>query len=119
MLYALPGSEQLGRNIADVFARGHHCVLLENHGVVVGGADLQDAFQRFETLEFTAKTIIKAGLLGPDRYPDAGADLCAVVALLPAPAPEFEPENPGAGTAEKASARQEICTLCSAVIGKG
>src|SRR5690242_20189141 len=66
--YALPGSEQLGRNIAEVFARGFNCVLLENHGVVVGGATLQEAFERFETLEFTAKTVIKASLLGPVRY---------------------------------------------------
>src|SRR5881392_1082364 len=48
--YALPGSEQLGRNIAEVFAQGQACVLLENHGVVIGGADLAQAFQRFETL---------------------------------------------------------------------
>jgi L-fuculose-phosphate aldolase len=66
--YALPGSEQLGRNIAAVFREGFDCVLLENHGVVIGGANLAEAFQRFETLEFTAKTIIKASLLGPVRY---------------------------------------------------
>lgn len=66
--YALPGSQELGRNIAQVFTQGFDCVLLENHGVVVGGATLAEAFQRFETLEFTAKTIIKAGQLGPVRY---------------------------------------------------
>ena len=66
--YALPGSEQLGRNIAEVFKQGFDCVLLENHGVVVGGATLAKAFQRFETLEFAAKTIIKAGQLGAVRY---------------------------------------------------
>ena len=66
--YALPGSAALARNIADTFAKGFHCVLLENHGVVVGGDSLHDAFQRFETLEFTAKTIIKARTLGGLRY---------------------------------------------------
>lgn len=66
--YALPGSETLGRNIADTFARGYHCVVLENHGVVVGGEDLQAAFQRFETLEFAAKTILKARQIGRIRY---------------------------------------------------
>jgi L-fuculose-phosphate aldolase len=66
--YALPGSAQLGTNIAQTFAAGHDCVVLENHGVVVGGDDLQHAFARFETLEFTAKTIIKASLLGEVRY---------------------------------------------------
>src|SRR5947209_13046049 len=33
--YALPGSEQLGRRIAEAFAGGFSCVLLENHGVVI------------------------------------------------------------------------------------
>jgi L-fuculose-phosphate aldolase len=61
--YALPGSERLGRNIAEVFARGIDCVMLENHGVVVAGATLQEAFQKFETLEFTARTAIRAGLI--------------------------------------------------------
>src|ERR1700678_701228 len=32
--YALPGSEELGRRIADVFADGADSVMLENHGVV-------------------------------------------------------------------------------------
>jgi L-fuculose-phosphate aldolase len=104
--YALPGSEQLGRHIADVFAQGFHCVLLENHGVVIGGADLADAFQRFETLEFTAKTIIKASLLGPIRYltPEQ-------IALSQAPRPVLpEFESGPASTAEK-GLRQEICSF--------
>ncbi len=43
--------------------------MLENHGVVTGGSDLQNAFERFETLEFAAKTLIKASLLrGQVRY---------------------------------------------------
>src|SRR3954447_26798841 len=66
--YALPGSAALGRNIARTFEEGFHCVVLENHGVVTSGASLQHAFERFETLEFTAKTVIKASLLGPVRY---------------------------------------------------
>src|SRR5436309_1865425 len=36
--YALPGSEALGDNIARAFGAGSHCVVLENHGVVTGGA---------------------------------------------------------------------------------
>ena len=66
--YALPGSQQLGANIAASFAKGFNCVILENHGVVVAGDNLSAAFQRFETLEFTAKTIIKAEMLGGVRY---------------------------------------------------
>src|SRR6185312_12369546 len=66
--YALPGSAALGASIARTFADGYSCVVLENHGVVTAGATLQAAFERFETLEFTAKTIVKASLLGAVRY---------------------------------------------------
>ncbi len=62
--YELPGSEALGRTVSATFARGFDCVILENHGVVTAGEDLQQAFRRFETFEFTAKTLIKAQLLG-------------------------------------------------------
>ena len=67
--YELPGSAALGHRVADTFARGFDCVILENHGVVTAGVSLQEAFRRFETLEFTAKTVIKAKLLGGEvRY---------------------------------------------------
>ncbi len=42
-------------------------MLLENHGVVTGGRDLLEAFQRFETLDFCARTLINAGSLGQVR----------------------------------------------------
>jgi L-fuculose-phosphate aldolase len=64
--YELPGSEALGRRVAETFGRGFDSVILENHGVVTTGTSLQDAFRRFETLEFTGKTIIKARLLGDE-----------------------------------------------------
>jgi len=66
--YQLPGSQQLGQSVAGTFAQGFDCVILENHGVVTAGRNLQHAFHRFETLEFTAKTIIKARQLGEVRY---------------------------------------------------
>ncbi len=68
--YALPGSNKLGECIAAQFrskARPH-CVVLENHGVVVGGETLAQAFERFETLEFTAQIILNALLLGKVNY---------------------------------------------------
>jgi L-fuculose-phosphate aldolase len=64
--YALPGSAALGKVVADTFEKRFDCVIMENHGVVTAGATFQEAFHRFETLEFTAKTLIKAHLLGGD-----------------------------------------------------
>jgi L-fuculose-phosphate aldolase len=67
--YKMPGSAALGDSIADVFAKGADCVIMENHGVVIGGKDLQEAFGRFETLEACAAIIIRATQLGPMRRP--------------------------------------------------
>ncbi len=110
--YELPGSRALGENIAAVFATGCNCAMLENHGVVVGGRDLAEAFQRFETLEFTAKTVIKASQLGPVRY--LTPEQLTVAERPRAPAgrasqgdlPEFVPT--AASTREK-EIRQELC----------
>ncbi|MDR2850136.1 MAG: class II aldolase/adducin family protein [Verrucomicrobiota bacterium] len=66
--YGVPGSEDLGQKIAAKFADGYDSVILENHGVCCGGKTLQDAFQRFETLELCCKTEIKASLLGEPKF---------------------------------------------------
>jgi len=68
--YALPGSKLLGASIAEKFREGCESVILENHGVVVGGESLSHAFQRFEAFEFAGKTVIKARQLGSIRYLD-------------------------------------------------
>lgn len=62
--YALPGSEALGDSIANTFAKGYNVVLLENHGIATGGPDLLTAFHRLETLDFCARTQLKALGLG-------------------------------------------------------
>ncbi len=88
--YACPGTKELGENIAATFATGADSVLLENHGVVIGGSDLQDAFQRFETLEFVAQTLVRANQLGTVQVlPDSalGADTMPELKAAPAQAP--------------------------------
>ena len=62
--YALPGSEALGENIAATFAEGYNIVILENHGMAAAGATLLEAFHRLETLDFCARTLIRARALG-------------------------------------------------------
>ena len=62
--YAVPGSAELGEYIAAKFNEGFGVVLLENHGVVAGGTSLSHAFERFETLDFCARTLIDAQILG-------------------------------------------------------
>jgi L-fuculose-phosphate aldolase len=66
--YGVPGSEDLGRKIAQKYAEGFDSVILENHGVCCAGQTLQDAFGKFETLEMCCKILIKAHTLGQPAY---------------------------------------------------
>jgi L-fuculose-phosphate aldolase len=102
--YALPGSRLLGERIAEVFAAGPSCVMLENHGVVVGGENFQEAFTRFETLEFTAKTWIKAGALGGVKV--LGPERIALAEARPVPDTTFVP---GPATSRERALRRELC----------
>ncbi|MDD4800304.1 MAG: class II aldolase/adducin family protein [Proteiniphilum sp.] len=67
--YGTPGSDDLGDKIALEFRdKRYKAVIMENHGVVLGGTDLMDAYQRFETLEFCCRTLINARRLGSVNY---------------------------------------------------
>lgn len=103
--YALPGSEQLGENIAAVFAEGVNTVMLENHGVVVGGHDLFEAFRVFETLDFCARLEIEANRIGtPTLLTDE--DYETVRNKSEVRLDEFEPEVP---SPKELEIRQEMC----------
>lgn len=102
--YALPGSRLLGDRIAEVFATGPSCVMLENHGVVVGGETFQEAFTRFETLEFTAKTLIKAGALGGARVLDPQRIALAETRRLPG-----KTFVPGPASSSERALRRDLC----------
>lgn len=61
--YALPGSKELVAQTSKYFA-ANNVILMQNHGVIAGGKDLQEAFLKLETCESYAKTIICAEILG-------------------------------------------------------
>lgn len=87
--YRIPGSDDLGDVIADEFKKGYKAVIMENHGVVLGGSDLSDAFERFETLEFCARTILFGSQIGEPSYlTDSQID--AFEAQVPSLMPELE-----------------------------
>jgi L-fuculose-phosphate aldolase len=58
--YAMMTSDQLAVNVSEAFARGFNSVLFENHSAAAGGGDLLEAFERLETLDFCARTLIHA-----------------------------------------------------------
>ncbi len=108
--YALPGSERLAQNIAEAFAGSPDgesipdCVILENHGVVVGGDSLSQAYQRFEALEFAGKTIIKARMLGDVRYLTDEQ-----LALAERRRVDLQPVEPPTATSHEQELRRQLC----------
>jgi L-fuculose-phosphate aldolase len=104
--YALPGSEQLGENIAYTFAQGFDVVLLENHGAVTAGSDLLTAFQRLETLDFCARTQIQATSLGPVHT--LSNEQIARFEERPSPLPTFRPVR---HSSPERALRQQICHM--------
>ncbi|MBE7713496.1 MAG: class II aldolase/adducin family protein [Cyanobacteria bacterium SIG26] len=61
--YAIPGSQELVDKTAKFFD-DYDVVLLANHGVIVGGKTVQDAYLKLDLAENYAKTIICTKFLG-------------------------------------------------------
>jgi L-fuculose-phosphate aldolase len=104
--YALPGSEQLGANIAATFATGCNAVLLENHGIATAGSSLLNAFQRLETLDFCARTLLKARTLGAVQTLND-----AQLALLPHQPPQLPTFAPDGHSSCERELRQQIIDI--------
>lgn len=105
--YGLPGSDELGDKIAKVFAKGFNTVILENHGVVVGGQSLFKAFMAFETLDFCARLEIYAHRIGiPKGLNQEKIDLSSQKQHVQMD--EFIPES---FSSMERAARREMCEL--------
>lgn len=61
--FHLPGSAELAESIVPYLER-HDAVLLQNHGVLCWGSDVEQAYHRLETAEFSATITFYAQLLG-------------------------------------------------------
>jgi L-fuculose-phosphate aldolase len=61
--YCLPGSMKLAEECEKAFETGATCVILQNHGVVTIGKTLHEAYDRFVSLEYLAKSIIHSTTL--------------------------------------------------------
>jgi len=69
--YETPTTRELADKVAENII-GVEALLLENHGIITVGSNLEQAYQRAELLEDFAKMILVARLLGgPRRLPDA------------------------------------------------
>ena len=61
--FAVPGTESVANAISP-FIEGCNAIFMSNHGVVVYGKDIFEAYNRLEALENAAKTIIYANYAG-------------------------------------------------------
>ncbi len=61
--YALPGSKDLVDNTS-IYFKDYDVILLENHGVIVGGKDIKETYLKLELCEAYAQTLICSNLLG-------------------------------------------------------
>ncbi|MCW3785292.1 class II aldolase/adducin family protein [Plebeiibacterium sediminum] len=114
--YGMPGSEELGDKIAAQFkGTKTMAIIMENHGTVLGGTDMMDAYTRFETLEFCARTIINAKTIGEPVF------------LTDAQIKEFQDQVPydidrndeGSYPPEEREIRQNICDIVRRACDQG
>lgn len=98
--YEVPGSEKLGKIIAAEFADGADSVIMENHGAVMCGATIAEAFARFESLDYVARIQINSTSLGVEK---------PLLGKLPKPQyPEFIPHII---SAEECELRDELANF--------
>lgn len=57
--YAKAGSDKLAKNVASALGRNFGC-LMSNHGMVVCGASMEDAFENAQKMEHAAETYIES-----------------------------------------------------------
>lgn len=113
--YKLPGSQDLGSVIAEEFKKGFKAVIMENHGIVLGGSDIDDAYQRFETLEFCASTLLYGQMLGTPNYlknEQIEAFYNQITELT-------ETKNNPKYTSEEREKRAKICTIVKRACQQG
>ena len=61
--YAIPGSKLLAQETAKYFDK-YSVVLMQNHGAIVGGKDLKEAYLNIELCEAYAQTLLLSKFLG-------------------------------------------------------
>ena len=106
-IYDVPGSDELGQKIGEVFAGGCDIAILENHGVCIGAQDMFTAFQRFETLNYAADLEILASKIGNPQSLTEEARRLSVTSHHT----KMDDFIPRTHTSEELAARQDMITL--------
>lgn len=113
--YAIPGSAELGENIAEQFLLGVNAVIMENHGIVIGGSDISDAYQKFESTEMTARSILYGNMIGKPAYLSNES----IAAYDAQPAPCFAEGQDTSYPSTEREKRLEICKIVKRACEQG
>lgn len=81
--YATPGTERLADLVAEALQE-HDAALLQNHGAITVGRNLEEACGLMEALEWTAKALWLAKALG-NAIPLAPSEIARLSAMRPTP----------------------------------
>ncbi len=121
--YGTPGSNEMGEIVAAEFLKGHDSVIMENHAAVAGGKDLAEALARLEALEYCARTLHAAAVIGeisiPDHARNDNPKLPAGSQLHPSGPGLHTGETDGVLTPEEESLAEEICLMASRACNRG
>lgn len=63
LTYAMPSSNDLVEFTSKFFDK-HDAVLMANHGIIIGGKDIKDAYYKMETAEAYAQIYLNSFILG-------------------------------------------------------
>ncbi|MCT4591347.1 MAG: class II aldolase/adducin family protein [Carboxylicivirga sp.] len=113
--YHIPGSKELGDSISEQFELGFNAVIMENHGAVVADKDVIKAYERFETLEFCARTLINAKIIGEPNYL-SDDNLKAFDEQIPNDHAQLETVQ---HSSDEKALRQEICAMVRRACDQG
>jgi len=113
--YRTPGSEELAGVLGELL-RCHDAVIMERHGALTLGKTLDDAYNRMEALEHTAKTLWMARTIAPVKgLPSSELRrLDELVAKTLPTHPRFS--DPVCGIREESIDREEISRLVREVL---
>ncbi|MCU0459028.1 MAG: class II aldolase/adducin family protein, partial [Bacteroidales bacterium] len=121
--YATPGSMEMGENVASEFRKGHDAVIMENHAAVAGGKDLAEALARLEALEYCARTVHAAPVIGEIRVPYSVQNNTSEFPegnQLPLSGQDQHPgENGCVMTHEEELLAEDICRIASRACNRG
>jgi L-fuculose-phosphate aldolase len=103
--YCIPGSMALAQGCAEALKNGANCVILRNHGVVTIGKTMHEAYDRFVSLEYLARSIAQADTLGKP-----------LKTLPPSILLQLENERKGVQDAMCLPAKLEHCPSCTKAV---